>query len=210
MSSSAGDIGFLPLGLAPQPLFGVKCSTMTHVNTTPLNLCPTRMLVHSPCLDSFFPEHRFGSQWSKSHMATGTLIVAGPASSSSSLPLSFSASLPLPEPEAADDDSRSSAFFTLFHARRRSPASSPSIATGLLKISSSSGGGPTLNAFCRPEPPPRAVCPPLPLPLPRLGTLTFFSLPGLPISMLESLLIAVDMRTLHLGRSTLWSGPTFT
>ena len=90
---------------------GLTQLTPTGVRTKPWNLWPsfrffkekkvkhfcnwlailTRLTFISPCLKSFRPEHFFGSQWFKSHMATEKLAA---------VPFSFSSSSPsLPEPE---------------------------------------------------------------------------------------------------------------
>ena len=88
-SSSHGAMGLRPFGLAVSSNvsrsegYSTRARN-THVKTTPRNRCPTRMDVHSPWRASFLPEHRRGSQWSKSHIATGTAILTCCSSSDSS------------------------------------------------------------------------------------------------------------------------------
>ena len=58
---------------------------VTHDKTIPRNRCPTFMSRIRPCRESFLPEHLRGSQWLKSHMATGTPTFAVTSSIFSSL-----------------------------------------------------------------------------------------------------------------------------
>lgn len=47
----------------------------TGVRTIPAKRAPSRNVFTKPCLANFLPEHFFGSQCSKSHMATGKEMV---------------------------------------------------------------------------------------------------------------------------------------
>ena len=100
ISSSHGAIGAFPFGLHLR----ISRRRSTYVRTTPRKRCPTRIEDTRPCRASFLPEHRRGSQWLKSHIATGTSIVMGPASS---LPSSSSV-LPVEDSSSSADNQTSS------------------------------------------------------------------------------------------------------
>lgn len=105
-SSSHGAIGFLPLGL--EVSYCLQCGAATHVKTTPRKRCPTLIAVQRPCLASFLPLHRRGSQWSKSHIATGTATRTSCSCSSPS-----SEPEPEPEPDSSSSDESSSSVVSL-------------------------------------------------------------------------------------------------
>lgn len=152
---------------------------LTHVKTTPRNRCPTLIAVHRPCRASFLPLHRRGSQWSKSHIATGTATRTSCCSSSS-------ASEPEPEPDSSSSEVSSSSVVSLsssssdpkrqFECR---PLNSPTMTgTGLSRAELLVIRPPPLGP---PRPRPPRLDPPRPRPLPRVGGAAFFALPGLPM-----------------------------
>ena len=71
---SDGLMTCLPLGLQSRSTLVVEelLKPITHETTIPRNRAPTRSTLIRPSRESFFPEQRFGSQWSKSLTRTNS------------------------------------------------------------------------------------------------------------------------------------------